>query len=269
MSTHLTRLRRAAAIAGIGLLFGTATTLAGTGVNAVLNLDVKNTVNGTTTLTGATGGPQLSVANTSTASGARAITATSKSASVATEYLANTGGGPALSVNVPPGKAPLAVSAGAGKVPNLDADNIDGLDSKQLAKGTGVTVLANRVVIASGSKDEEFLALPGLGVVQVRCRGDEQLAYVDWRNNTSGPIDVWGNVSTEGDLRGIIADPGLEVTAAAFYPAYQQQESDTLILGRGNSPGPRTAASVPVTAYRAGAGQPCGFQATATVWTSS
>jgi hypothetical protein len=37
--------------------------------------------------------------------------------------------GPAINLNVPAGQAPAVISAGAGKVTNLDADKLDGKDA--------------------------------------------------------------------------------------------------------------------------------------------
>ena len=50
-----------------------ATALAGTGVGGVFNLGRNNSVNATTTLTGATAGKSLQVTNTSTGQGAAGI----------------------------------------------------------------------------------------------------------------------------------------------------------------------------------------------------
>ena len=47
--------------------------------------------------------------------------------------LDNNGAGPALAVQVEPGKPPLTVNAGAGKATNLNADKLDGLDATGFA----------------------------------------------------------------------------------------------------------------------------------------
>lgn len=108
--------------------------LAGTGVGAVFNIGVTNTVNAVTTLVGTTTGSMLSITNNSTGTAARALTVTSKSASGNTIYSTNTGGGPALGLSVPAGRAPMKVSSGAAKVINLDADKLDGQDSAAYQK---------------------------------------------------------------------------------------------------------------------------------------
>lgn len=90
-----------------------ATAVAGTGVGGVFNLGRTNKVNAQTTLSGTTGSANLKITNT--------------------------GGGPALRLDVASGKAPFTLSAGAAKVVNLNADKLDGLDSTAFYK-TGDTV---------------------------------------------------------------------------------------------------------------------------------
>jgi hypothetical protein len=69
-----TKLRTAALGAAVtALALTTATALGGSGVGGVFNLGQANTVNGTSTLTGTTGGPQLKVTNGSSSN--QAITA--------------------------------------------------------------------------------------------------------------------------------------------------------------------------------------------------
>jgi hypothetical protein len=69
MTTHTiwTFRRCLLAAAAAALCLTTTTALAGSGVGAVFNLGQQNTVSGTSTLTGSTAGPQLSVRNTNTA----------------------------------------------------------------------------------------------------------------------------------------------------------------------------------------------------------
>ena len=49
----------------------------------------------------------------------------------------NNKGGPALNLVVPANAPPLAVSAGAGKAPNLNADKLDGFEGSALAEPRG------------------------------------------------------------------------------------------------------------------------------------
>jgi hypothetical protein len=140
MDSYRSTLRRAALIAGMGAIFGTSTVVAGTTVGGVFNLGVANSVSSSgaavnsTRLTGAIDGDQLSLSNTSTSAVAKAIAAFSKSATTATARFQNTGGGPALSLIVASGKAPMLVSTGAARVTNLDADKLDGHDSTRFAR---------------------------------------------------------------------------------------------------------------------------------------
>lgn len=100
-----------------------ATAVAGTGVGGVFNLGKTNTVNKQSTLTG-----------------------TSSSASL---RVSNSGTGPALRLEVAVGKPPMTVSSGAGKVANLDADKLDGLDSSNFYKTTDIVANATH----AGSAD--------------------------------------------------------------------------------------------------------------------
>ncbi len=85
------------------VVLGSATAYAGSGIGGVFNLGKTNSVNATTTLTGSTSGRMLNVVNKGT--------------------------GPGLGVTVGAGAAPIAVSPGAGKAVNLDADKLDGLEA--------------------------------------------------------------------------------------------------------------------------------------------
>jgi hypothetical protein len=89
-----------AVIALVSLVAGAA--FAGTGIGGVFNLGQSNSVNGTTTLTGATAGPHLTVNNTSTGTGASG-----------------------LSISTAAGKAPLVVNSNT-QVANLNASLLGG-----------------------------------------------------------------------------------------------------------------------------------------------
>jgi hypothetical protein len=56
----------------------------------------------------------------------------------AVSTLVKRGPGPALSVAVGAGQAPISVNASAGKATNLNADELDGLDSSELRRSSGV-----------------------------------------------------------------------------------------------------------------------------------
>ncbi|HTX68717.1 MAG TPA: hypothetical protein VMH50_06180 [Thermoleophilia bacterium] len=97
------------------LVLTAATAMAGTGVGSVFNLGQKNTANKQSTLRAATSGKAL--------------------------QLVNTGGGPALGLNVGAGKAPFTVNSGA-TVQNLSADTLDGIDSNGFARQGGLGGIA-------------------------------------------------------------------------------------------------------------------------------
>jgi len=107
-----------------------ATALAGTGIGAVFNLGKVNTVNRTSSLSGATKGKLLQVTNK--------------------------GSGAALGLKVKAGRPPLAVNSTA-RVKRLNADLIDGLHAGELRK-----VYTARRDLTLGSPYEELLTLPGL-----------------------------------------------------------------------------------------------------------
>lgn len=98
------------------LVLTAASALAGTGIGGVFNLGRTNTVNATSSLTGAKAGKMLQVTNTSTGAGATA-----------------------LGLNVAAGKTPFTVNSGT-KVANLNADKVDGKEAADLvgARAAGV-----------------------------------------------------------------------------------------------------------------------------------
>ena len=66
-----------------------------------------------------------------------ALTSLTGSAATALLKLDNNGSGPALNLQVQPGRPPLEASADAGKALNLNADKLDGLDASALAEPRG------------------------------------------------------------------------------------------------------------------------------------
>lgn len=127
-----------------------ASAVAGTGIGGVFNLGKTNKVNAQTTLTGKVKGSSL--------------------------QLANTGSGPALGITVRAGKAPLVVSAKAGKVINLNADELDGHHSSFFASqgfSTGFTD-SNPVTLTSAGENHTLMSVKvsaGHYVVIARLQG--------------------------------------------------------------------------------------------------
>jgi hypothetical protein len=113
--------------------------VAATGGNFILGQS--NTANNTSTLsgvvpgpsTGTTPGQQLQVTNNSTAVNAGGLGVLSKSATAPTALFQNTGGGPPLRLVPTTGKPPLSVGSSA-RVPNLNADLLDGLSSSSFTQ---------------------------------------------------------------------------------------------------------------------------------------
>jgi hypothetical protein len=87
-----------------------ASAIAGSGIGGIFRIGETNTVDANSTLTGATNGPQLSVANTSTGTNAAGI-----------------------KITTPNSKPPLTVTS-SQKAPNLTADLVDGRTADSLAR---------------------------------------------------------------------------------------------------------------------------------------
>jgi len=127
-----------------------ASALAGTGIGGVFNLGKTNKVNAPTTLTGKINKTSL--------------------------QLTNSGSGPALGITVRAGRAPLVISAKAGKVINLNADKLDGHDASFFASqgfSTGFTD-SNPVTLTSAGENHQLmtLAVPaGNYIVIARLQG--------------------------------------------------------------------------------------------------
>lgn len=270
MNSYPAALRRAALIATLGLIVATSTVLAGTTVGSALQLGIANSLSSSgstinsTRLTGAVNGDQLSLSNTSTSSVAKAVAALSRSATSATARFENTGGGPALSLVVPAGKAPLYVSRGAGKATNLNADRVDGIEGGALAKGTGVTVLANRLVLQPAATTlVPLLTLPGLGKLEAWCGTGSEFADIGWENTTNQWIQVWRDVDGERTADTFGAGDSMPV---AVYRSGYGHYGRTLLIGSGTGTGPTKTATVELAAFRVSKDHPCSFQVTATIW---
>src|SRR4051794_24410120 len=116
----------ASGLTTVGVIGATAA-MAGSGVGGVFNLGQSNSVNGTSTLTGATTGPQLQVTNSSSAAQAAGIGVTTAS-----------------------GRPPFTVNRNV-RVPNLNADMVDGYHASwfsRAAQGEGFSPLAQPAATA-------------------------------------------------------------------------------------------------------------------------
>jgi len=156
---------KSALVGGIGaaVVIWVSAALAGSGVGGIFNLGKVNSVNGTSSLTGTTVGPQLLVSNGNSSS--QAITAQAGSGTGVALYGLHSGatgagaavrgqtasaagpgvlgvniaGGPGLSSVVKAGKPPLQVNS-ATVVPSLNADMLDGLHANGLALAARISI---------------------------------------------------------------------------------------------------------------------------------
>jgi hypothetical protein len=194
-----------------GLVGGAAVALAGSGVGGVFNLGVSNSVDAKTTLTGASPGIQLQVTNTN-AAGKNGLGVTSANG-YSTGLFTNTGGGSAGAFVVNAGVAPFSVNS-ATKVNNLNADQLDGLDSTALQKrvtGTCATGTAVRVVNANGT-----VACQAVGAAAGGSPIAGVVTFVD-PADTSGFIGMGG----EANLAPSVADAGSPVPTAGTLSGFR------------------------------------------------
>lgn len=115
--------------------------------------------------------------------------------------LKNTGTGPTLSLSAArTGQPPLAVSAGAGKATNLNADKLDGLDSSALARKSDLGAYQRRI----DAQCPDGTAITVVGVDGgTRCEGTAyDSAVVEGPTSERGVAGVLcpgtGGISTSG-----------------------------------------------------------------------
>lgn len=156
--------------------------------------------------------------------------------------LTNSGSSPVLALSTRTGQVPLAVSAGAGKATNLNADKLDGLDSTAFARSSALSAYQARVsgtcpsgqavvgVTASGGVTCTNLAPPppapapaqsrdkGFAISDLQVRSDGQTESPDWEgvaritNETTATksgvftVTVFRNGSIIATLRGSVSD---------------------------------------------------------------
>ena len=135
-------------------------------------------------------------------------------------------------------------------------------------------VLATRMVRGAGDAEAKLLEIPGLGTLRVTCYA--QSATARWYNLTADPIDAWlpkwvadglGSHNIAGSSGRVVA-PRVGWVVIDDQTPSDGADAATIALGKGdNPPSPRTTATVHVSAHQSGDGQPCGFQAQATLWT--
>jgi hypothetical protein len=149
--------------------------IAGTGVGGVFNLGKTNAVNASTVLTGVATGTQLQVSNSSTHAGATAI-----------------------GITVADGKPPLVVNSKT-KVKNLNADQLDGLDSSELGQVRAIshTLPHSGFVtetIARSNVEIDYACRAATTFFQVKNAGPAA-ATIDWMYSDGGSAST---VNTNG-----------------------------------------------------------------------
>ena len=150
-----------AGAAGITVVLAITAAANGTGVGAVFNLGKTNKVNATSTLTGKTGNPMLSVINS--------------------------GHGTALNLHVSSGHAPFTVNS-ATKVAHLNASLLGGIGPAGFVQGGGHVVTAE-VELSVGQFNVPLFNLPGYGSFEVSCL-NVPFAEVDFTNGPQA-IHLW------------------------------------------------------------------------------
>jgi hypothetical protein len=139
--------RIAIALVGAALLAigGTASVLAGNGLGAVIQIGFNNIAgtHATTLQSGAgtaaaVGKNVLQVYNNATSGISRSLYLVSRSAGGATFRSVNTGGGPAGDFGVTTSAGVPFTTNGRGRVTNLNADLLDGLDSSAFVRNSGL-----------------------------------------------------------------------------------------------------------------------------------
>jgi len=141
-----------AGAAGAAVVLAITAATNGTGIGAVFNLGQTNKVNATSTLTGKTNGPMLSVTNS--------------------------GHGTALNMHVTSGHAPFSVNSST-KVAHLNASLLGGIGPAGFVRGGGHVVSAE-VELTAGQANVLLFKLPGYGKFEVSCNAGPTVAEVDY-----------------------------------------------------------------------------------------
>lgn len=129
------------------LVLISSSAIAGTGIGAVFNLGVKNSVNAQTTLRGA---PSKNL------------------------QITNTGTGHGLGITVANGTAPIVVNSGAGKATNLNADKLDGHSASYFASKGYSDGFDSEVTLTSAGESHRLMSVSvpsGKYLVMARLQG--------------------------------------------------------------------------------------------------
>jgi hypothetical protein len=155
-----------------------------TGSGGLFHLGHSNAASTISSLVGTVSNGMLQVTNNSTATTATGAGVINKSAVSPALRATNSGGGPALGLNVGSGKAPMTVSSGAAKVTNLDADKLDGNDLSTFLEKDGRLAQSTELLTSTPSGTG---TLTPVAEVTITVPGSQkQLVYVD------GSVTVFG-----------------------------------------------------------------------------
>jgi hypothetical protein len=188
------RVRTVVLSATVGALVATAApALAGTGVGAIFNLGVANTVDGMTRLSGDTAGAQLKVTNTATSAGSSGVVAQASAAGANSYGVKGTN---------PLGTGVYGSGGGTGGFFTGTGLGVEGTS----AKGDGVLGITAADSAAGVSGQHTGKAAAGNGVAASSANG-ASLALSQPNTNPAPPITLNGNAfpsATEkhGDLDG-------------------------------------------------------------------
>lgn len=72
----------------------------------------------------------------------------------------------------------------------LDADTLDGLNPASFMQGRGQVTVNRDVLTNGGPGNANFLAVPGLGRVEIGC-GDPTSSSATFRNTSGASLDLW------------------------------------------------------------------------------
>ena len=151
------------------------------------------------------------------------------------------------------------IANAAGGSDDVDANLLDGVDSRGLVKGRG-RLLGARFIMQPGQPDRTLFAIPDLGRLDAHCEQTE--GQISMSNTTNSDLDWWDE--TEGFWYTGVLHPFGALSVVSTY-----EHGSTVTVGFGDDPGARRTATLEAFAKQVGGeGGPCIFQAQATNWTA-
>ena len=186
---------------------GVATTAgAHTGSAGLLHRNHSNPISAVTSLVGSVAGSVLGITNNNSAAtngSATAITAANNNATSPTIRAGNSAGGTALDLLVacktasacfkPP---PMTVNSDT-KVANLNADELDGMDSTDLVQGSGKTI-HGAMVVPTGQQGVLYSS-PELEIT-FQCSGPSENGRLYFQNKSPAPLHLFTDLGDGTNL---------------------------------------------------------------------